>query len=222
MKLTILTTTINRPTLPATLQSLRRELVDGDELVLVFDGWKNSADFETVSAVFNQANIPGKLLCTDSEAHNDWGNFARNLGLSEIGSDGYIYNVDDDDLLLFGARNAIENAARKYPGCFLIFRAVQRDGKTICWPKPVLAPNYVGNGNFVFPANAIRPLFQIGNPPEYCSDYYFIRDMTTMNASRGIAWMEQIIYLVRIQQWTVKHPRYTELAIAQRFIDKVL
>lgn len=156
--------TIGRPTLDRTLESIRVQARQGDEVLVCGP--------ESVS-------VPTwcrHLVCKRS---NQWGGPERRLGISTAKGD-YLAFLDDDDAYLPRAREAMADAADKTPDRPVLFRMRFARDQRVIWQDLRTSPGWTGtnfrNGNM-----GSGMLF-VPNIPErlgvwsdrYCGDFVFL------------------------------------------------
>ena len=95
MNVSILVATIGRPTLEATLESIVRQTLPGDQVMVI-------------GATMDIGNRAAKYGCTfvQAPAGGDWGASERALAAPQATGD-YLAFLDDDDVYLLGARDAM-------------------------------------------------------------------------------------------------------------------
>lgn len=178
--LSIIVPTIGRPSLLATIQSITAQLLPLDEVVVVSDGPSDEAR-KIVAAAGHQY-----VYLETAERMWDWGGTPRNIGMTQAHGH-YLSFMDDDDIYLPGALDAIRQAAMENPRVPLIFRMKHR-GKII-WDKSILRPGNVSSQMLAVPnINGA-----VGRwTARYAGDYDFI--VHTVDLHRGaLVFREEVI-----------------------------
>lgn len=185
--LTILVTTSGRQSLRQTLASIRPQVADGDEILLLCDGPVSGL----VRSAWSESQLPGRLIEVPGGPHNDWGHTPRNFALP-LANCSYVVHMDDDDSFAAGAFAAIRRAILTNPGSFFIFRMQFADGQCL-WKTPSLIPDNVGTPMFVHP----RELRWAKWLPIRGGDFAFIRDTIALNPEIPVHWEKSIVALIR-------------------------
>lgn len=162
--LTIVVPTIGRDSLQNTLDSIKSQIRQFDQVFVVADGtFPHSQDLVRKYGIqFGYFNIP-------DGPHNDWGARARNYGMS-FAKKAYISFMDDDDEYLPGAFEAIKNAVHEFPGQPFMFR--MKHGDRTIWNSKEIKMNNVSSQMVVVPNDQGR-LGQFTD--RYEGDFDFIR-----------------------------------------------
>lgn len=188
--ISIIVPTIGRPSLLATIQSITAQLLPLDEVVVVSDGPSDEAR-KMVAAAGSQY-----VYLETPDRTWDWGGTPRNIGIAKAGGR-YLAFMDDDDIYLPGALDAIRRAAMENPLVPLIFRMKHCD--KIIWDEPVLRPGNVSSQMLAVPnINGA-----VGRwTARYAGDYDFI--VHTVDLHRGaVVFCEDVIAeLVRAAEGT--------------------
>lgn len=152
--ITAIVPTQGRPTLERTLDSVRDQLLPGDEVLVVID--THEMDRDTQTAIGDRIAPYGPqfwVLGHDAERHN-WGHSQINHALTCATGD-YIVANDDDDIWTPGAFAAIREAAQTFPGRLLLFRFRSYiGGGFIFWHTPGLEwvrQGHIGGHSLVMP-----------------------------------------------------------------------
>lgn len=186
--LTILLTTVGRPTLRATLASLRGQAWrPGDEVLLAHDGPAAPGTL----ALWEASGLPGRAVVLGGGPHGDWGHTPRNLLMEEARGE-YVLHMDDDDAYAPGAIAAVRAALAASRGDLFLFRMRYGDGRVL-WDGPELRLGNVSTQLFAHPAAA--PLGTWG--PFYGGDYQFIEETVRLNPGRTLRWVPEVIALIR-------------------------
>lgn len=187
-RITILMTTIGRPTLPRALAAVKRqELLADDEVLLVNDGPANPF----VEASWKAAGLPGRIVNLNQGPHGDHGHTPRNMALPFV-SGGYVIHLDDDDESANGIVATVRESIEASPGSFFVFSALWPSGLTR-WETKSITEGNVGTSMFVHPAGI--PLGKFGN--HYCGDFEFISQTVALNPDREIVWRSEVIVNIR-------------------------
>jgi glycosyltransferase involved in cell wall biosynthesis len=181
----LLVTTVSRPTLAKTLASLRKQpWLPGDEVLLVGDGPNDQA-----RELWDQFGLPGRYEETPARS-NDWGHTPRNLFMPRCRGD-LIAHLDDDDVWNDGALNAVRRAALDRVHVF------RMDAKTwmgkVLWEERVLRHRNVGTPMVVVPR--VGPGWA-EFAPRYGGDFDFVRDTVALWEG-AVEWHEDVICTVR-------------------------
>jgi glycosyltransferase involved in cell wall biosynthesis len=122
MRLSVILTTIGRPTLVNTLNSLA-ELRADDEVIVCCDGV-----VPQILQVMQGFRLPDSrpVIFHLPRAH-DWGHTLRNR-YSKLASRDYILYMDDDDCYVPGAFDVIRSACSQHPDKLVIFGMQGKDG----------------------------------------------------------------------------------------------
>jgi hypothetical protein len=186
--LSIIIPTLGRPTLTATLASIRtQQLTDGDEVILVQDG----PEEEATRKVFEESGVPGKYFGLDRH-YGDIGATPRNAGMAVARGD-YLAFMDDDDYYLDGAFDSIRRAIARYAGRPMMFRMVRPGWAQTIWREQVVRLGNVSTQMIVTP-NQSAKLGQWG--PYRCGDLAFI--VTTLEhwPAGSLVWCADTIAVV--------------------------
>ena len=116
MRLSIILTTIGRPTLLNTFRSLE-ELDAEDEVIVCCDGMVPSVLDMAQSATFSAR----RSIVFHLPRANDWGHTLRNR-YSKLASGDYLLHMDDDDCYIPGAFAKIRKECKENAGKLIFFR----------------------------------------------------------------------------------------------------
>jgi hypothetical protein len=121
--LSVVIATTGRPTLLATLESLR-QLRSTDEIVLISDG-----DHPQALAMLKATGLTcaTRHLVHQPQA-NDWGHTPRNL-YSHLATKDRVLHMDDDDLYLDGAIEVMRAECAKHPDRLVVFQMLTPHGR---------------------------------------------------------------------------------------------
>ena len=121
--LSVVIASIGRPTLLATLESLR-QLRPTDEVLLLADG-----DHPQALAMLNAAGLE---CATRHIVHHpqarDWGHTPRNL-YSHLATKDRVLHIDDDDVYLDGAIDLVRVECAKHPHQLVVFQMLTPHGR---------------------------------------------------------------------------------------------
>jgi glycosyltransferase involved in cell wall biosynthesis len=121
--ISVIIPTVGRKSIERTLDSIRSQQIDGDEIRVVMD----------------------------HPPHNDWGAWARNQGLTQATGD-MIAFIDDDDRFAAGAFNAMRREFLEQPGHVHIFKMFINGTNQVLWKEQDLSkPGQVGAPMIVVP-----------------------------------------------------------------------
>jgi hypothetical protein len=154
--ISVVIATIGRPSLRATLESIRSQrLIEGDEILVAVDG-----AFPRAVEMAREAGPPVRWVQTSRRGY--WGHGIRNWVFDHQGLDeptrlhgDLLAAIDDDNVFTPWAFDSVRRAARAKPGCPLLFRVVMMDG-TIIWRSAEVAANNVDTCSLVVPAKPGR------------------------------------------------------------------
>lgn len=186
---TLLLTTIGRPTLARTLASIRaQDLRPGDEVLVVADGRSPAA-----LKMFEQAQLPGRVMELPSGPHGDWGHSARNLTMHLcIDRTSHIHHIDDDDSYLPGALAMIRERVQRNPDRPHLFRMSNSRSKN--WPPGNhLRVGLLGTPMIVHPAR--WGAYGVWRP-QYGGDGWFIVETCGLIPG-GPVWHPESVVAVR-------------------------
>jgi glycosyltransferase involved in cell wall biosynthesis len=184
MSLSIIIPTMGRPSIVWTLRSVIPELLPGDEAIVIGDG---------PQPISKEVAIEAGARYLETQPTRQWGHAQRNLGMEQAKGD-YLAFIDDDDLYLQGAFQAMRRAIEEAPGKLFIFRMQYKGG--ILWDKPELAINNISTQMFVFP-NVPGRLARWGRHPKTPNgkggDWCFAKDTAFLNPAQDIVFRPEVI-----------------------------
>lgn len=190
--ISIIVPTIGRASLLAALRSIASQIELDDEVLVSADGLQ--PDARAMTALFNS-----RFRYIESAVRaNDWGATPRNEAL-ELARCSAIVFMDDDDVYLPGALDAIRCGLEECPGRPLIFRMLHRG--RIIWGKPEL-----------FLGNVSTQMFAVPNLPgrvgrwtkRYEGDYDFIFETVALYPAGSVIFREEIIAELKVH--TIESP----------------
>lgn len=191
MKLSIIIPTLGRKSLNRTLDSLKDQRASEDEILVVGDGPQKEA-----RRIVEERGVGYRYL--ETPPTHRWGHAQRNLGMSQSKGD-YLAFMDDDDVYLPGAFEAMRKAASDNPkiGLFLFRMKIQAAGKErIIWDPQAI---YLGNVStqMILLKRTMPFLAQWGPHPLVKSgsggDYIFIRQNAGILMWDNIRFEEAVI-----------------------------
>lgn len=180
MTVSILVATTGRPTLERTLASITPQLRPGDQVIVIGATPEIGARAARAGCTFVQAPMG-----------RDWGASERAVGLQHATGD-YVSFMDDDDVYLHGAREAMETAMTAHLGKPTIFRMrIARTGELL-WRQPIAKMGNMGTPMMFLPT----PVAKKGRwGRRYGNDFEY---WTSMNWSPdAIAWSDTVIADIR-------------------------
>jgi len=181
MTVSILVATIGRPTLERALASITRQARAGDQ-VMVIGATQEIADRAAAAGCWFAQVRPG----------NDWGASERAAVMPHVTGD-YIAFLDDDDVYLPGARDAMEEAMLAAPGRPTIFKMqIAWTGGTL-WDDKVACMGNMGTPMMFLPNNAQTQRGRWGRA--YGNDFEFWSSMGW--TPDQIHWSDRVIALIR-------------------------
>lgn len=186
-RLSLIVTTVGRPTLASTLKSLVGQgWEDGDEILLVGDG-----PVPVAECLWRQFGLPGRYVEVPKTVVPDWGHTPRNLTMPMAVGD-YLMALDDDDTMAVGAVAAVRKSLREAPSVPHLFRMDGCPRVGTVWKEKVVRHANVGTPTLVAPNDPQR----LGRyTSRYGGDFDFIKGTT--DYYDRIVWDEEIICHVR-------------------------
>lgn len=183
--LSIIIPTIGRSTLMRALRSVIRELLPGDQIIVVGDGERPRARriCETFASVEYYETLPTGL----------WGHAQRNFGMEKaVGT--HLAFLDDDDIWIEGARQQIEAAMKVHPDRPIFFR--MNHMKRILWADQELRYGNVSTQMFLFPNDHGRLAKWRPNPEDpdgRGGDYLFAKDTVALYPPGSHVFVDAVI-----------------------------
>ena len=144
MTVSILVATLGRPTLERTLESITSQMKASDQVIVI----------GATQAIGDRA---AKYGCTFVMAKpgRDWGASERAVGIAHATGD-YVAFLDDDDVYMPGARDAMEAEMLAHPGQAVIFRMqIARTGELL-WRTPVAKMGNIGTPMMFLPTSVAK------------------------------------------------------------------
>lgn len=193
--LSIIIPTIGRPTLRRTLESIRPQLGEDDEVIILCD----MAYSATMSMHGNLGNWgfwdERYKLSYAQDAVSFFGHAQRNLGL-KLATKHYVAFCGDDDVYDQNAFSVVRKVIAANPGRPLIFR-VDTWSCGLVWRDPMLEVGNVDCGGFVIPNDKMR----LGTfSYRYEGDYDFING-TLRGYPDGPVWRPERIQVCRPERY---------------------
>lgn len=152
----IIVPTIMRPSLVATLDSIRDARArPGDEALIVVDaahrdGYGPAGINDAVAALV-AGGVSVRILQPD-EARGGWGGPARNHGVA-VARGSHLLFIDDDDVYRPGAIDIIRGLVADAPDTMHVWRMLARGGRVL-WGKQQLRVGNIGTPMFCVPRYA--------------------------------------------------------------------
>ncbi len=190
--LSLIIPTIGRPQLARALMSVRRQMWQpGDEVLLVGDGRQPVA-----AALWDQFKLPGRYIETNGPA-NDWGHTPRNLVMPQAKA-AYLMALDDDDELTPGAIAVVRMSLLQNPGRPHMFRMSGDPVVGEVWKEKTVCVGNVGTPMFVLPRLRYGKPFPHGEyKPFHGGDCAFMQETLAMWPADSLVWREEVICKVR-------------------------
>ncbi len=187
-RLTIIITTVGRPSVVRTLQSLEKQKWQaGDQILLVCDG----PIPRNLCQLWLNYSLPCQLMFIPEGPHRDWGHTPRNLALKYATGD-YIAHLDDDDCFQPDSISAIRELISERGRGLYFFQMQLPDGQVL-WKQREVRFGNVGTPMFVHPRTC--NLGEWGS--FYGGDWQFMHQTTTLNPDLSIFWIPRVICLIR-------------------------
>lgn len=180
--LSIIVPTIGRPSLTKTLESLRLQIQDGDEIVVVSDG--PCGELPEFRLPFL---VSGRLVvAATGSRHNDYGATARNVGLM-LARGTHVCFLDDDDWFLPEALESVRGGILQGEGALHIFRMRQPGGRVL-WKEKEITHGNIGTPMLVHRNFGHHiPLWL----PKYGHDFWYAGEVAGW--LRRTCWHEEVI-----------------------------
>lgn len=190
MNLTLVIPTISRPSLLATLNSLRKQnWQEGDEILVVGDGPQ-----ETARCIWEASGLPGRFLETPEQL-GSWGHGVRNwVNTNRLAKGDYVAALDDDDVWTPEALDTVRRTVAEAPSRPILFKMAvgTLEGKKL-WKDKNLKVGNVGTPMLVAPNDP----WKLGTwGTEYGGDGRFIIE-TCKHYPEGPVWHEGVLCVIR-------------------------
>lgn len=190
-KFSIIIPTIMRPTLVATLASIRHAGGGpGDEVLVIVDAAHQNgyapAGFNDAVAGLVATGTSVRILQPD-DARGGWGGPARNHGVSAARGSHLLF-IDDDDVYRPGAIEMIRSLVAPAPESMHVWRMVARGGAVV-WRVPRLMQGNIGTPMFAVPRGVAGYWTE-----RYEGDFDFAwSSFRNMNDTGCMVWHEQVL-----------------------------
>lgn len=188
-RISVIIPTLGRTSLRMALESLKRQLLGGDEVLVVGDGPQPGA--RKIAKKFGES-----FRYEETEPTNCWGHAQRNLGM-ELAKGDYLAFLDDDDLSFFGALASMREEIGQHSQKLLIFR--MKHTGAVLWKDPELRLNNISSQMYCFPNRPDR-LAQWGPNRETPSlkggDFCFARDTACLWPSESVIFCHAIVAIL--------------------------
>lgn len=182
VRLSLILATSGRVDLALAVHAAKRQMVEGDELLIVGGGsWAEAVAFW--AGARHVPHAPG----------GDWGNTERNTAMP-LATGTHLLFIDDDDALTPGALAAIRAAVAEAPARCHVFRMITPEGLVLPL-RPVVAQGNLGTPMFVAP-NVPEKLGRWS--ARYEGDFDYIVS-TLAYYPDGPVWHHPITYACRVQ-----------------------
>lgn len=192
MRLSIITPTIGRPSLVATIDSVAAQMAQGDEHIIIADG-ANPAVAAEVAAGYERWHQNG--LYIETPPTRRYGSYQRHIAIPKASGD-YLMFLDDDDILAPGALETVRRVIAEYPGRPLMFRLVSWAYPE--WPDGFVAPREnvikvgcLGGSNLVCPNDPER-LGDWNGASSY-QDFIFVAGTLQKYPPDSVVWRDEVI-----------------------------
>lgn len=179
MNLSIIIPSIGRLSLLLTLQSIRPQLHDDDEVIVVFDGQPDKYLLRDIG------HYAPQVVTLKSGPHGDWGATPRTIGQGMATGDLLLW-MDDDDEYTPNALETVRVAAMEHPAEILLFQMRRKD-QSLVWNDRRLKCGNISTQCVAVP-NGL-PLGRWGT--HYAGDFDFIKSTCDLNAPP--VWIESVI-----------------------------
>lgn len=183
--LCIITPTIGRPSLSATLDSA--VLGKGDEWLVIGDGPQLFAEGQV-----NKRSRDIKYSYTPQTG--DYGNFQRDIAMQLSFKDWFVF-IDDDDIFAPNALGMIRQTVANSEPCPWIFRMITPQGETL-WKNQVVSRGVIGGSMLVLP-NVPEKTGQWSDNSSYDSDFLFIQETLRLWEPVRPKWAADVIIICK-------------------------
>lgn len=189
--LSVVIPTAGRATLARCLASIRPQLRNRDEVIVVGDVLHGAlpASEATVRRCGSRFRY---VPFTDGRM--TWGHAQCNAGLALAGGD-YVLCQDDDDVYEPGAFDAIRRAATRAPGRPLLFRFRSYHGGQVFWHTPGVVKEGALGGHCLVSPNVPGRVGRLTD--RYQGDFDWIADTLARWEPVEPAWVDHIIATAR-------------------------
>lgn len=185
VSITLITPTLGRETLERMLRSGLPQLAATDEWLIVGDGPQPHARKIVAESAEQRVRY-----WEHADRRSSYGNAQRNCAMRAARADYFLF-IDDDDVLLDGALDAIRRKAAC--GTPLMFRMDYRPRNCLLWRDRVLKEGNVGGSMFVTPnrAGLFAEWTETARPG--MSDFHFISRTLDLWPANSLRWCEDAI-----------------------------
>jgi len=191
ISISVIVPTCGRMTLTRALASVRDQLSDHDEVLVVGDGRQPSAERAVA-----RLDDP-RFRYFEHGPTGFLGNAQRNFAADRATGQVLVF-LDDDDVLAATALADVRRAWDETPGRPMMFRIQFHDPPVLKWREPTLADENISGGSFVIP-NLSERMARWPEPPELGDDFAdrkFILDTLKLWPADALVWREEILYHV--------------------------
>lgn len=182
MRLTVITPTVARDSLRATLASIAPQLRLGDEHIVIGDGPQPDAAAMCSEFVVSYRDGP--------QSHS-WGTAQRDYAISIARGDWLLF-CDDDDVFTPDALDTVRRVVTDNPTTPHIFRMQRSLYHDVLWTDQDVRMGNVGTPMIVTPRYDEMPRW-VDEWHAYTADHRFAKALTD---AHGVVWREEVICLV--------------------------
>ena len=194
MTISIIIPTKGRPSLARTLLSIKPQISPDDEVVTVSDGPQPAAR-DIVAAM----GPPFRFI--HGPTTNQWGHAQRTIGMMAANGN-YLAFMDDDDIYLPGALDAMRKAIAETDGGLILFR--MKHHEDVFWRKPRIWLGNVSTQMILLQNDPSRfgewkphPTMPKGQG----GDYIFISETASKWPREKIVFREEVIAQLTQHNW---------------------
>lgn len=174
----VITPTINRLSLRECHASVAPQLGPNDTHLIVTDG-----------IPITELPYMPKAFCVEGPKTNRWGNRQRDLGIS-LARTTHLWFLDDDDLALDGALDAIRSCIEQFSDRLILAR-FQPHHAGVSWGEPVLRSGNVGTPCCIVPKDKAG----WWDSDRYDADFPFIQECARLCGEP--IWMDRVVCVAR-------------------------
>lgn len=189
--LSLVIPTAGRPSLAATLASIKPQLRSGDEVIVVGD--TRAGDLPQTEAIVAQYGRRFRYVPFTDGAMT-WGHSQCNHGLG-LASGDYVLCQDDDDIYTADALDSVRATIRQYPRRPLLFQFQSYHGEQVFWHTPGLVREGALGGHCLVSPNVPGKVGRYS--ARYQGDFDWVADTLTLWQPVQPVWVEQIITIAR-------------------------
>lgn len=190
--LSIITPTIGRPSLGATLDSA--VLGKNDEWLVVGDGPQLYAEGQVKKR-------PKNVKYSYTVKTGNYGNFQRDVAMQLSFKDWFVF-IDDDDVFAPNALNVIKRTLADSEPCPWIFRMITPLGRLL-WDRPIVSRGVIGGSMLVLP-NIPEKIAQWSDHSGYDSDFLFIQETLRLWEPIKPKWAADVIIVCKPMTMPIK------------------